>query len=199
MQNKVTIFAIPSMSPIASQSKSLLSGLLKSPSASLSNSPSASSSGSSSTGLSATPSKSPSSGHQNLYQPHKQQSLCQSQWFGIDGSQRITVKVSIFRPDHDSIQKGEIEEYTSSATEKSIFSNISFFIPNPRISISHIIDSPSSSPSGSALMGPSVSPSKSQSFGPINTVHKKVKLKNIPQLSPNIVYFSEIKKIFCES
>jgi hypothetical protein len=26
-----------------------------------------------------------------------------------------------------------------------------------------------------------------------------VKLKNIPQSSPNIVYFSEIKKIFCES
>ena len=123
MRNKVTILAIPSMSPIALQSKSLLSGLLKSPSASLSNSPSASSSGSSSTGLSASPSKSPSSGHQNLYQPHKQQSLCQSQWLGIDidGSQRITIKVSIFRPDHHSIQKGEIEEYTSSATEKSIF------------------------------------------------------------------------------
>jgi hypothetical protein len=34
----------------------------------------------------------------------------------------------------------------------------------------------------------------SQSFGPINTIYKKVKLKNIPQLSPNIVYFSEIKK-----
>jgi hypothetical protein len=120
----------------------------------------------SSTGLSASLSKSPFSGHQNLYQPHKQQSLCQSQWFGIDESQCITVKVS--RPNHHSIQKGEIEEYTSSATEKSIFSNISLFIPNQRISISHIINSPSSSPSGSALMGSSVSPSKSQSFGPMN-------------------------------
>ena len=48
------------------------------------------------------------------------------------GFQRIALKASIFWSHHYSIQKGETEEYTSTAIE--IFSNILFFIPNPRIS-----------------------------------------------------------------
>jgi hypothetical protein len=63
-----------------------------------------------------------------------------------------------------------------------------------KIYISRTSNSQNVSPSGLPLLDPSASPSKSPYSDPIITVYEKVKLKNILQELPNIVYFLRTQK-----